>query len=179
MKAEKIERILEIPDGVKAELNGSVVTVTGPKGEAKADFWAGSVRVSADSKKITLSSGRNTKKERQVIGTFSALFSNVIRGVTEGHKYRMKICSGHFPMTVKVDGREFSVNNFVGEKTPRKLTLPENVSVKVKGNEIELEGPDRQIVGSVAGSIENLTRRTNFDRRIFQDGILLITEKNE
>ena len=178
MKAEKIEKILEIPDAVKVGISGSVITVTGSKGDVKADFSAEKVKVSADSKKITISSGRNTKKERQLIGTFSALFSNMVKGVTEGHKYRMKICSGHFPMTVKVAGREFSVKNFVGEKTPRKVLLPENVSVKVNGNEIELEGPDRQLVGSAVGSIENLTKRPNFDRRIFQDGILLISEKD-
>ena len=178
MKAEKIEKILEIPDAVKVGISGRVITVTGPKGDVKADFSTEKVKISADSKKITLSSGRNTKKERQLIGTFSALFSNMVKGVTEGHKYRMKICSGHFPMTVKVAGREFSVKNFVGEKTPRKVLLPENVSVKINGNEIELEGPDRQRVGSAAGSIENLTKRPNFDRRIFQDGILLISEKD-
>ena len=177
MKAEKIERTVEIPEGVKAEVAGSVVTVTGPKGDVKADFSAENVKVSADSKKLTLSSGRNTKRERQVIGTFSALFSNMVKGVTEGHKYKMKICSGHFPMTVKVDGREFSVKNFLGEKTPRKVVLPESVSVKVKGNDVELEGPDRQLVGSAVGSIERLTKRPNFDRRIFQDGIILVVEK--
>ena len=177
MKSEKIERMIEISEGVKAEVAGSIVTVTGPKGDVKADFSAENVKVSVDSKKLTLSSGRNTKKERQVIGTFIALFSNMVKGVTEGHRYKMKICSGHFPMTVKVEGREFSVKNFLGEKTARKVLLPESVTVKVKGNDVELEGPDRQLVGSAVGSIEQLTKRPNFDRRIFQDGIMLVIEQ--
>ena len=179
MKTEKIEKIVEIPDGVKAEIDGSLITVTGPKGQVKTDFFAGRVKVSADAGNIVLSTSRNTKKERQIIGTFTALFSNAVKGVIEGHKYRMKVCSGHFPMNVKVQGTEFSVKNFVGEKTPRTIVLPKNVTVKISGNDVELESPDKQLVGTVAGSIEKLTRRTNFDRRIFQDGIILVTEKNE
>jgi len=172
----KIEVSVDIPDKITVEISDSRLTITGPKGNITKDFFAENIDVSAVSGKIILSSKKSTKNEKQLIGTFKATINNMVIGVNEGHHYKMKICSGHFPMSVAVAGQEFTVKNFVGEKTARKLRIPEGVSVKVKGNEIEIEGCDRQTAGNVAGAIEKLTYRPNFDRRIFQDGIVIYEE---
>ena len=67
--------------------------------------------------------------------------------------------------------------NFFGEKVPRKIKFDKkNVSIKVDGTEVLVEGMDKEKVGQTAASIEQLTRRPGFDKRIFQDGIY-ITEK--
>lgn len=172
----KIEVSVDIPDKITAEISDGKLTITGPKGNVTKDFFVENVNVSVVSGKIILTSKKNTKNEKQLIGTFKATINNMLEGVNEGHHYKMKICSGHFPMSVSVAGQEFSVKNFVGEKTPRKLRIPEGVTIKVKGNEIEIEGCDKQMAGNVAGAIEKLTHRPNFDRRIFQDGIVIYEE---
>jgi len=175
--AGKLEDSIELPENVTVSTKGSVITVKGPKGEVTRDFFAENLAVSAGSGKITISAPNNTKRERKVAGSFKAHIQNIIKGVVDGHHSKMKILSGHFPMTVSVSGREFSVKNFFGEKTARKFTMPEGVDVTVKGDEIDIESCDKELVGIVMGSIEKLTRRTTFDRRIFQDGIILIPEK--
>ena len=174
MATKTTEHFSELPDGVKASKEGIELSVEGPKGKVCKKFNAPNVTLDVEGNKIALRSSRNTKRERQRLGTFKAHIKNMIMGVTEGHSRKMKICSSHFPMTVTVSGSDFSVKNFFGEKTPRQLKLPESIDVKVKGNDLEVSGCDKELVGQVVSSIEHLTKRTSFDKRIFQDGIIAL-----
>lgn len=176
MRSDKIEKYLDLPDGVKASLEGILLTVEGPKGKTSKIFNAPNISLVVEDGKIAIKASRNTKRERQRIGTFNAHIKNMIIGVVDGHARKLKICSSHFPMTVAVNGDDFSVKNFCGEKTPRQIKLPEGVKVKVEGMEVEVSGCDKEMVGNVASSIEHLTKRTRFDRRIFQDGIIALIE---
>lgn len=79
-------------------------------------------------------------------------------------------------MNVSLNGNQFSVKNFLGEKVPRLLTIKEGVDVTVSDTEVTVESIDIEKAGQVAADIEQLTRVTNKDIRIFQDG-LYITKK--
>ncbi len=175
----KIEESIEVPEGVTASVSGSILLIKGPKGELSKDFYSDKATISCTSGKITINAKRRTKREKQVVGTFKAHMGNMIKGVVEGHHYALKVCSGHFPINVSISGKDISIKNFVGEKMARKITIPSGVSVKINGNDIVVEGPDKDIVGDVAASIEKLTRRTTFDNRVFQDGIILISKTRE
>ena len=99
------------------------------------------------------------------------------KGVLEGYKYTLKICSGHFPMNVSVGGGQLIVKNFFGEKVPRTLEFSKSAKVTIEGEIIHVESTDKEIAGQVAAAIEQLTRRPGFDTRVFQDGIY-ITNKD-
>ena len=47
--------------------------------------------------------------------TARSIITGMIKGVEKGHTYRLKIIFAHFPITVKVKGREVHVENFFGE----------------------------------------------------------------
>ena len=112
-----------------------------------------------------------------MVGTAKAHIKNMIKGVTEGHVYKMKICSGHFPMTVTVTGQELLIKNFFGEKFPRRIKFDNSVKVKVDGQEVVIESPNKDAASHCAAAIEQITKRSNFDRRVFMDGIY-ITHKD-
>jgi large subunit ribosomal protein L6 len=80
-------------------------------------------------------------------------------------------------MNVKVQGDKFVIDNFLGEKYPRKAKILKNVTVEVKGQDVTLKGIDKEIVSQTAAIIEQITKITNRDLRVFQDGIY-ITEKD-
>ena len=80
-------------------------------------------------------------------------------------------------MNVSISGKEFVIKNFLGEKVPRTLSLQDDVSVKINGQEVIVEGISKERTSHVAAEIEQLTRITNKDLRVFQDGIY-ITHKD-
>ena len=99
-----------------------------------------------------------------------------LNGTIDPWTYTMKICSGHFPMQVQVQGDELVIENFIGESVPRRVDIPSDVDLNVDGDEITLTSLDKERAGQTAGRIENICKRSGFDERIFQDGIY-ITEK--
>src|SRR3989338_3940685 len=103
----------------------------------------------------------------------------MIKGANEAHQYVLKICSGHFPMTVSINKNELVIKNFFGEKHPRILKIKEGANVKLDGDNINIESLNKEIAGQVAADIEAMTKRAQFDRRIFQDGIYLILKDGE
>ena len=126
---------------------------------------------------IILKAGKFSKVKKKLINSYAAHVKNMIKGGLEGHKYMLKICSGHFPMNVSVNKNEFTVKNFLGEKVPRVLKLKEGATVKVEGDKIIVESASKETAGQISADIEQLTRRTRYDLRVFQDGIY-ITDKD-
>ncbi len=175
MKGE-VKAELVIPEGVTVTVDSLVVAVKGPKGEDSRDYTYPGVMIGVGSGKVLLSFAKGGKREKRIVSTYQAHIKNMMRGVTEGFTYKLKICSGHFPMNVSVSGDNFIVKNFLGEKAARKCSSVPGVKVKVNGTEVVVEGVSRENAGLVAARIEQLCRITNKDRRIFQDGIY-ITEK--
>ena len=116
-------------------------------------------------------------KEKALAGTWNAHLNNMVKGVTEGFTYKLKVLYSHFPMTVEVKGREFVVNNYFGERVPRRADILEGVDVKVQNKtEVVVSGINKESVGQTAANIERSTTVKNRDRRVFQDGIYLISK---
>lgn len=176
MKIKKMEENIEIPSGVEVSIDKSVFKIKGPKGELSREFKHPRIKMEKKENGITFASENATKREKKMIGTFKAHIRNMVKGVTEGNVYRLKICSGHFPMNVSVSGTDFIVKNFLGEKIPRMLKICEGVKVKVEGQEVVVETADKEKAGQTAAEIETLTRIKGRDRRIFQDGIYIINK---
>lgn len=178
MKRKPITEEIELPTDVEAKIEHNTVKLKGPKGEVSRKLIHPLISISLEQNRIQLGAKKNTKREKKMIGTFKAHIKNMIKGVTKGHFYKMKICSGHFPMSVSVVKNEFIVKNFFGERTPRKLKLSPGVSVKIDGDIITIESLEKELAGQTAGSIEGLCKkkRSKFDKRIFQDGIFIINK---
>lgn len=177
MKLELMKEEVEVPHGANAEVVDTILKLKGPKGELTRDFKNPRVKIEKKETSIVVSAANATKKEKTIIGTFTAHIKNMMNGVTRGHKYRLKICSGHFPMNVSISGRDFIVKNFLGEKVPRVLKMKEGVNVKIEGQDVIVEGASKEVAGQTAADIEKLTKVRGRDERVFQDGIY-ITEKD-
>ncbi len=179
MKMDKIEERVELGEGASASYDQKtrVLVVKGEKGELKRVLYHPAIRITIENGSILFAAADVTLREKKRLYTFVAHAKNMVKGVTEGFTYTLKICSGHFPMSVAVKDRTFEVKNFIGEKVPRVLAIKDGADVAIDGDVVTVTGFDKEIVGQVAADIEQLTRRTGFDSRIFQDGIF-ITEKD-
>lgn len=171
---QTIEENLTIPEGITVTVEQGLISVKGPKGEVQRDFRDPGVSISSKEGSIVFHSKDATRREKKRLYTYRAHVRNMLRGVQEGHTYQVKICSGHFPMNVSVQNGKMVVKNFLGEKFPRELKLIEGVQIKQDGDTITLTGCNKEKVGQCAADMEQLTRITNRDRRIFQDGLYII-----
>ena len=175
-KKQNVRIEVALPEGVAASVEGNMLTIKGPKGEVTRELKQKNVSVKIDGQKIILETKRFTKKDKKMAYSLTAHAKNMIKGTTQTHEYTLKICAGHFPMTVAVADNKLSVKNFLGEKVPRILPLKEGASVKVDGQLIHITSTSKEIAGQVAAGIEQLTRRPGFDTRVFQDGIYIINK---
>lgn len=167
---------IEIPEDVKISIDKPMVKVEGPKGTIERKLKNPRLEMKVEDSKVTISSKNSTKIEKMTSNTFAAHIKNMITGVKEGHNYKLKVCSSHFPMNVAVSNNEIIIKNYLGEAYPRTVKIKEGADVKVNGEEILVESIDIEVAGQVAADIENATKVAGKDRRIFQDGIF-ITEK--
>ena len=166
-----------IPEGVNVSYSDRNFVAKGPKGEVSKKIFFPVLDIKIEENKVIVTAENAGKKEKKVIGTVASHIYNIIEGSNNGFIYKLKICSGHFPMNVSLSGDKLIVKNFLGEKVPRELILKKGPVVKVSDPIITVEGSDKELTSQVAADIEQLMRITNRDRRIFQDGIY-ITEKN-
>lgn len=173
---QDIKKEIALPAGVTARLDNSVLILKGPQGEVRRDFRYPGISISIVPGKIVVSAEKGSKKEKTIIGSFTAHIRNLVNGVQQHHVYKLKICSGHFPMTVTASGQEFLIKNFLGESVPRRIALEPGVTVKVQDKDVLVTSPDKELAGKTAAKIEQACRITNRDRRIFMDGIWM-TEK--
>ncbi|BAZ98095.1 MULTISPECIES: 50S ribosomal protein L6 [Methanothermobacter] len=174
--AALIREEIPIPDGVDVTIDGGV-TVKGPKGELSRKFNHSEISMAVEDDKVVLEVKFPKKKDKAMIGTVRAHISNMITGVTEGFRYRMKIVYAHFPMSVKVAGDKVVIENFLGERHPRTARIVGDTKVQVKGDEVEITGINKEHVGQTMANIEQATKIKGRDPRVFQDGIYLVSKE--
>jgi large subunit ribosomal protein L6 len=167
---------LEIPENVSVEVDHLDVTVDGPEGAVTRRLWYPDVTVEVEDDQVTIESDAEDAKTTATIGTFESHLQNAFHGVTEGWEYKMEVFYSHFPMQVRVEGDDVVIENFLGEKAPRRTTIHGDTDVSVDDERLVLSGPNKEDVGQTAADIEQLTRVRGKDTRVFQDGVY-ITEK--
>ncbi|WP_436931624.1 50S ribosomal protein L6 [Halosimplex halobium] len=164
---------LQIPDEASAEMDHLELTVEGPNGSVTRRLWYPDVSVSVDGDAVVIESDEDDARTMSTLGTFESHVRNMFHGVTEGWEYEMEVFYSHFPMQVDVEGDEVVIENFLGERAPRRTDIHGDTDVSVSEETITLSGPDVEAVGQTAADIEQLTRVTDKDVRVFQDGVYI------
>jgi large subunit ribosomal protein L6 len=170
----EIEEVVIVPEDVEVILEREVITVRGSRGTVSKRVSYPGVKVQQSEEGVIISSSNPRKRQRAMVGTFASHVRNMVKGVIQGFEYKMKVVYSHFPMTVKVLGDEVVIENYLGEKIPRKTKIMDGCEVKVKGTEVVVTGNDKEKVGQTVANIEGQTRVRRRDSRVFQDGIYLV-----
>jgi len=165
---------IEIPEGVTVNLDKSLLTMKGPEGESFRKFNPKKVKIKVDGNKIILGQKNATKNEKKIMNTFDSHIKNMIKGVKEKFEYKLKICYGHFPFTVKQDKEKIIIKNFFGEKVNRIVEIPKGVEIEIKKDLILVKSVDKELAGQASANFEMATKIGKRDKRIFQDGIYII-----
>ncbi|MFP4500009.1 MAG: 50S ribosomal protein L6 [Candidatus Hydrogenedentota bacterium] len=143
-----------LPTGVKCELKGVRLTVTGPKGALEQDFSPRmTIKVAGDT--VTVVRPTDDKQDRATHGLTRALINNMVVGVSEG-----------FTKTLQIEGVGYrasmqgnKLNLAIGYSHPVILDPPEGISFELDGTQtVKISGIDKQQVGQVAADIRALRK---------------------
>jgi large subunit ribosomal protein L6 len=173
MRAVEISRDIQIPDEVEVSLDGKRVTVKGPKGTLTRNFSIAPVSIELHDKNIRVWAEWPRKKEASLVGTIHSHIQNMIQGVRKGYTYKLKIVFSHFPITVKTKEKTVSIENFTGERSPRKARIVGDTQVKIQSEDIIVQGVDLESVSQTAANIEQATKVKKKDPRVVLDGIFV------
>jgi large subunit ribosomal protein L6 len=176
MRVPEKSETIQVPDGVQLTLVGRKVTVQGQKGTLTRDFSHEPVSLELDGKTIKVWVSWPRKKESALVGTIRSHIQNMITGVTKGFTYKLKIVFSHFPISTKVKEKSFLIENFTGERSPRKAKIIGNVQVKIQGDDIIVQGINLEEVSQTAANIEQSTKVKRKDPRIFLDGLYVFEQ---
>lgn len=177
--AEFVEEKIEIPDGIKVDIHGEEVIVASKEERISRRLHHPRVSLALEGAEVVVRCDLPRRREKAIVGTFAAHIKNMVKGVTEGFEYHMKVVYSHFPLKVSVKGSDFVIENFLGEKYPRKARILGKTKVNIQGDKVVITGPDIEDVSQTAANIERATRIKGFDPRVFQDGIYIIQKGKE
>ncbi|MBN2132659.1 MAG: 50S ribosomal protein L6 [Sedimentisphaerales bacterium] len=152
-----------IPSGVKVELKGRTVKVSGPLGALELDCHE---RVTV---KIDDSDGRiqvdnplpKDRRSKQLHGTMRALIANMVTGVSKGFEKKMEIYGTGY--SVKEQGAKLVLQ--VGYCHPVEMVIPKDVKVSIdvpatRGNDVPakftLTGVDKCCLGQFAADVRRV-----------------------
>ncbi|MCF7790825.1 MAG: 50S ribosomal protein L6 [Victivallales bacterium] len=140
---------IQIPDGVKVNIDTEHMTVEGPKAKLTRKVPP-KVNIEVDDSVICVKRTHNSKESDAMQGLTRSLLAGMVEGVTKGFKKNLEIVGVGF--RAKVNGNKLDLN--VGYSHPINYNIPEGINIKVTENtKIEVEGADKQLVGQVAAII--------------------------
>jgi len=178
MRMVEISKNIQIPEDVEVTIEGRKAIVKGSKGTLTRDFSYAPISIELNSKTIRIWAEWPRKKEAALVGTVYSHIQNMITGVQKGFTCKLKIVFSHFPISVKVKEKTVSIENFTGERNPRKAKILGDVQVKVQSEDIIVQGINLEDVSQTAANIEQATKVKKKDPRVFLDGIY-VYERSE
>lgn len=169
---------LEIPEGISVSLEERTISVKGKLGTTKKDFTKLPAFLTIENNIVKIEPYGTRRKDFAISKTAQSIINNMIKGVQNGYKYRMKIVFAHFPITVKIKDGKVHVENFFGERKARISNIVgDSTKVAIEGDDIVITGPHLEHVSQTAANIELSTRVKNKDQRVFLDGVYVYSRE--
>ena len=140
---------INIPAGVEVKIDGSVVTVKGPKGTLTQKVHP-NMNVAVEGNEIVVTRPDDEKENRSLHGLTRTLIHNMVVGVTEGYKKTLEVNGVGYRAQKQgsnlVMNLGFSHQVIVSEVPGITIDVP-------NANTVVLSGPDKQQVGQFAAEV--------------------------
>lgn len=176
---QEITAEVEAPASVTIKKEGNLIEVKGPLGTVKKDFTKLPATVTVQGNMITIKPYGTRKRDLAITNTARSIIGGMIKGVEKGYTYKLKIIFAHFPISVKVKGKEVHVENFFGERSARiSRIIGEATKVSIAGEDVVIQGPSLEDVSQTAANIELSTRTKGKDQRVFLDGLYIYSKED-
>jgi len=145
---------IAVPSGVKVEIQGVNIKVTGKKGSLERDIRP-EIELKVEDQQITVSPKGNSKRIMAFWGLSRSLINNMVVGVEQG--FEKKLAVEGVGYRAAVSGKLLTLN--VGYSNPVEFQLPKEVDAEVdKSNTITLGCIDKELLGLTAARIRAIRK---------------------
>ncbi len=142
-----------VPAGVEVSIEGTSVTVKGPKGQLQQEFHP-DMQISLQDATVVVTRPSDSGKHKALHGLTRALLANMVQGVANGYD-RELVVEG---VGYRADMQDKNLVLSVGFSHTVVIAPPAGIAFDVaKGNRnIFVRGIDKQMVGEVAAKIRSV-----------------------
>jgi large subunit ribosomal protein L6 len=144
-------KIIPLPKGVTATLEGRTVKVKGPKGELQVELVS-EIDAKITAEGVTISPKEGAERGRQMWGLSRTLVNNLVVGVTQGFTQKLEINGVGYRAAVQ--GKNLQLQ--LGFSHDVAYPIPTGISIVCeKPTAIAVSGINKQLVGQVAAEIRS------------------------
>jgi large subunit ribosomal protein L6 len=146
---------ITVPAGVDVAIDGSTVTVKGPKGELALAVADPITVAKAEDGTLQVSRPDDERESRSRHGLTRSLIANMVEGVTNGYTKKLEIHGTGYRVVAKGSDLEFAL----GYSHPIVVKAPEGITFQVENpTRFSVSGIDKQQVGEIAANIRKLRK---------------------
>jgi large subunit ribosomal protein L6 len=142
---------IPLPVGVRADIQGNQVTVTGPKGSLARGFHP-DMEIRLEDGQLRVYRPTDQRHHKALHGLTRALLNNMVVGVTQGFQKQLEVQGVGYRVDLQRDG---SLLLQLGFSHPVRIAPPEGIQfdVEPRSKVITVSGIDKELVGRVAVEI--------------------------
>ena len=145
---------IEVPSGVEVKVEGTLATVTGPRGTL-AQAIPTSISVRQEGNQLVVERPDDQREHRSLHGLVRSLMANMVEGVTKGYEKQLEIQGVGY--RVQAQGADLVFSLGYSHQIPVKA--PEGITFEVASpTRFSVKGIDKQQVGQVAADIRRLRK---------------------
>ena len=143
---------ITVPAGVEVTLDGSTVTVKGPKGTLSGTFNS-NMTIAMDEGVINVTRPNDEKENRSLHGLTRTLIANMVEGVSNGYSKTLDIVGIGYRASMQ--GKDVVLS--VGYSHTVTIAAPEGITIACPSpNQVVVSGADKQMVGQIAAEIRGV-----------------------
>lgn len=145
---------IPVPSGVEVSLNGSAISVKGPKGTLSM-IVSEPITVSKEESTLVVIRPNDERRAKELHGLSRTLISNMVTGVTTGYSKKIILAGVGYRVALKGSDLEFQL----GYSHNILFPAPEGITfISPSQTELEVSGIDKQLVGETVAKIQKLRK---------------------
>jgi large subunit ribosomal protein L6 len=145
---------VDVPSGVTVTIDGSRVSVKGPRGELSRTFHP-EIGLTLDNGTVTVSRPSDEPRHKALHGLSRTLLANMVEGVTKGYVKQLEITGVGY----KAEPKPYGLLMSLGYSHTIKVEAPAGVKLTApQPTQVVVEGADKEAVGRVASEIRKLRK---------------------
>ena len=142
---------IPVPTSVKIDIDGLMVSVTGPKGTLSREIRP-EVRLHQEDGRLVVTRPSDAPRDRAMHGLTRALLANMVTGVDAGFRKTLELVGVGY--RAQMAGAKLTLA--LGFSHPVEIDPPEGITFTVEGPRVHIDGIDKEKVGQVAADIRKL-----------------------